>query len=351
MRQQLPGFRKNHAPEKVAAQEAFVNAVHAAEKLLPSTVREASDNDVKTHLELVYPYLKSGLPLVACKGLLERRARQLLEKDMSSCISIMWPTGPEPEKAFDAMQPTLRHLGTSWSNKLDEAVQFWCRSALPSLMERAENDTAAAHALGKLGIAMLCQATQPDSVEIMQQKEAKLMLHTCAGISALLQAEPVQEIQVQALQNAKSNNYFGAGSRLGQLLKGAFWDKKLKEFWHMAADELVAGPKITSCIAAFTSEENTETAWRELKLLWPQWCKTLRQICLQGLKQAAQKRLWTDMQKLHAIILSDSSRADLQDKALWTRLNIQIVFKSIALPRSQVQISKKDLSSLTPERP
>ena len=316
MRERMPAMEK--AGGDVARYKSRLAALHAAEALRPSSVGKLEDDLLSQHLVTLQPFWSGPLPLVTCKGLVQRRSERVMkDRNIARCIEIVWPESSR--EVFNAEEARVATLAMSQEEKVRFAHDIVVSYCLPEMMH---NDDVAG--LQELSETMLQKsAASPD---IMEFDEAKLMLQTVRGVGALVQTLPVRQDQLEAWSERKHNPVLSiaATSKVAKILQNAIWKKRFDVFWLGASSQVLHEPVVRDCLEALkgSAEEQLDRAWADMETNWSAWSQDLKPETLAFLASAVRQHLAVELQKLHSRLLhaeesdpqdgADASAADLE---------------------------------------
>lgn len=309
MRERVPAMEK--AGGDVARYKSRLAALHAAEALRPSSVGKLDDDLLSQHLLTLQPFWSDPLPLVTCKGLVQRRSeRAMKDRNIARCIEIVWPEWPElTQEVFNAEEARVATLAMSQEEKVRFAHDIVVSYCLPEMMH---NDDVAG--LQELSETMLQKSAA--ARDIMEFDKAKLMLQTVRAVGALVQSLPVRDDQLEAWSERKHNPVLSiaATSKVAKLLQNAIWKKRLDMFWLGASS--LREPVVRDCLEALKggAEEQLDTAWADMQTNWSAWSQDLKPETLAFLASAVRQHLAAELQKLHSRLLH-AEESDPQDAA------------------------------------
>ncbi|CAE7255450.1 unnamed protein product [Symbiodinium sp. CCMP2592] len=301
MRERVPAMEKAGKEEDLARFKNHLAALHAAEALRPSSVGKLEDDHIGQHLLTLQPFWPGPLPLVTCKGLVQRRCERLTagtNKNIARCFEVLWPK--LSENLFNAEEARVATLAMSQEDKVTFAHDIVVSYCLPEMMQ---NDDVAG--LQELSETMLQKSA--DEPELMKIEKAKLMVQTVRAVGALVQSLPVRDDQLEAWTKRKHNPVLSiaATSKVAKLLQSAAWRKRLDRFWLGASTQVLHEPVVRDCLEALKGgdEEKLDAAWADLQANWGAWSRELNTETLAFLAEAVQKHLALDLQKLHSRLL------------------------------------------------
>ncbi|CAE7295611.1 unnamed protein product [Symbiodinium sp. CCMP2592] len=312
MRERVPAMEKAGKEEDLARFKNHLAALHAAEALRPSSVGKLEDDHIGQHLLTLQPFWPGPLPLVTCKGLVQRRCERLTagtNKNIARCFEVLWPK--LSENLFNAEEARVATLAMSQEDKVTFAHDIVVSYCLPEMMQ---NDDVAG--LQELSETMLQKSA--DEPELMKIEKAKLMVQTVRAVGALVQSLPVRDDQLEAWTKRKHNPVLSiaATSKVAKLLQSAAWRKRLDRFWLGASTQVLHEPVVRDCLEALKGgdEEKLDAAWADLQANWGAWSRELNTETLAFLAEAVQKHLALDLQKLHSRLLH-AEESDPEDTA------------------------------------
>ena len=115
MRERMPAMEK--AGGDMARYKSRLAALHAAEALRPSSVGKLEDDLLSQHLVTLQPFWSGPLPLVTCKGLVQRRSERVMkDRNIARCIEIVWPESSQ--EVFNAEEARVATLAMSQEEKV-----------------------------------------------------------------------------------------------------------------------------------------------------------------------------------------------------------------------------------------
>ena len=320
MRERLPGFERSHSAEEVSKHKERLAALHAAEALRPSCVGKLEDSEINQHLCTLQPFWQGPLPLITCKGLVQRRSERLMSsrrRDIPGCIEVMWPR--VSQDVFQPEEPILASLPMGHEEKVAFAHDFFVSYCLPDMMQ---NDDASA--LQELSEAMLQKSTA--APDIMQLEKGKLMVQAVRAVAALVQSMPIRDDQLETWTDQKHSPVLSiaATSRVAKLLQTSVWHKRLDRFWASASSQAMHAPLIHQCFHAFQGEdgEQLDAAWADAERNWTVWSQDLPPETMAFLASAIREHCARQVQKLHSKLLcaedsqpcaaADATAADME---------------------------------------